>query len=131
MKSYSYNGTWEMKGNLTHPLPKSLVCTDGVVGRDKLKNICTSSITGERLDLYLARSLGVKEWPVQTVMHRCSLLRAGSSLFPTGCCAGHNLGLPGGLQGQSAPHCSQLILLRSERGLGHTTKHPQKVEVND
>lgn len=57
---------------------------------------------GESLDLYLKRDLGVEEWPVQTVRHRCSLLCAGSSPFLTGCRIGHNLRLPGGLQGQPA-----------------------------
>lgn len=35
------SGTLEIKGNLTHPLPKSLFCNDGAVGRDKQKKICT------------------------------------------------------------------------------------------
>lgn len=74
---------------------------------------------GKILSLNPERSLGIEEWPVQTVRRRCSLLCAGSSPFLTGCCcSGHNLRLPGGLQEKSAPQPTHSTEVR-ERAWAH------------
>lgn len=99
-----------IKGNLTqalisdslHTFPKSLFSTDGAVATRKPEEYPYLNYHWRKTWPYRARSLGAEEWPVQTARHRCSLLGTGSSPFPTGCCTGHDLRLPGGLQGQPA-----------------------------
>lgn len=95
------NGIWELEESLiSSPFPKSLLSTDGAVGTIWPKEHPYLNSHWRNTWPVSGKILGVEEWPVQTVRHRCFPLRTGRSPFPTGCHIGHHLRLPGGLQGQ-------------------------------